>query len=141
MQRWSDSNPTIPIVGQIFDPYVSSTRFETFPTLDSKRFYQFFKDADVIVSHAGMGNIISALELDKPIIVVPRISRLGEHRNDHQVDTAKRFERYSGVFVATDYDEFSRSLASARSFVSSQNLSPSADKVALFQTIHQFLRM
>jgi len=56
--------------------------------------------ARLIVSHAGMGTIISALTLGKPIVVVPRRAHLGEQRNDHQVATVKKFADRPGVFVS-----------------------------------------
>ena len=49
------------------------------------------READLIVAHAGMGTIISALQLKKLIVVFPRRAELGEHRNDHQLATARRF--------------------------------------------------
>jgi UDP-N-acetylglucosamine transferase subunit ALG13 len=61
--------------------------------------------ADVIVAHAGMGTILSALELGKPVIVMPRHAALGEHRNDHQIATADRFGELDGVTVAADAEE------------------------------------
>lgn len=61
--------------------------------------------ADVIVGHAGMGTIITALRHGKPIVVLPRRSDLGEHRNDHQLATAARFEERGAVTYARDEGE------------------------------------
>ena len=36
----------------------------------------------MIVAHAGMGTIISAMQHQKPIIIFPRIAALGEHRTN-----------------------------------------------------------
>ncbi|TMO75857.1 glucuronosyltransferase [Pseudoalteromonas sp. S3785] len=47
---------------------------------------------DIVIAHAGMGTIIQCLELNKKLIVVPRLAKFGEHRNDHQLDTISRFE-------------------------------------------------
>jgi UDP-N-acetylglucosamine transferase subunit ALG13 len=58
--------------------------------------------ADAIVAHAGMGTIISALEFGKPLLVMPRLASLGEHRNDHQLATAERFGAEGRVRVAAD---------------------------------------
>ncbi|RKY22064.1 MAG: glucuronosyltransferase [Planctomycetota bacterium] len=69
------------------------------------KFRQLFQDADAIVAHAGTGTILTALELGKPILVMPRRGDLQETRNDHQVATAKRFEEQGRVAVA--YDEHS----------------------------------
>lgn len=57
------------------------------------------QEADLIVAHAGMGTIISALQMKKPIVVFPRRAELGEHRNDHQLATAKRFGERGLVWV------------------------------------------
>jgi UDP-N-acetylglucosamine transferase subunit ALG13 len=58
--------------------------------------------ASAIIAHAGMGTIISALELGKPIVVMPRLAALGEQRNDHQVATARQFLRMGRIAVAFD---------------------------------------
>jgi len=61
--------------------------------------------ADAIVAHAGMGTILGALELGRPLLVLPRLAVLGEHRNDHQVATARRFGELGRVTVAADERE------------------------------------
>ncbi|MGF1753162.1 hypothetical protein L4C33_06135 [Vibrio makurazakiensis] len=63
---------------------------------------EMFKASSVIISHAGMGSIINCLRLKKPIIIFPRLSKFGEHRNDHQMDTLKSFSNVAGVYVAQD---------------------------------------
>lgn len=50
------------------------------------------REASIIVAHAGMGSILTALEYSKPIVIVPRRADLHEHRNDHQMATARKFE-------------------------------------------------
>lgn len=61
--------------------------------------------ADFIIAHAGMGSIISALRYSKPIVIMPRRASLGEHRNDHQLATAARFEKRPGIYLAHDASE------------------------------------
>ena len=61
--------------------------------------------ADAIVAHAGMGTILTALELGTPIVVMPRRAALGEHRNDHQLATARRFAEQGSIAVAFDEAE------------------------------------
>lgn len=58
------------------------------------------KSASVIIAHAGMGTILTAAELAKPILVFPRLASLGEHRNDHQTATADRMEQAMNLPVA-----------------------------------------
>jgi UDP-N-acetylglucosamine transferase subunit ALG13 len=64
-----------------------------------------FRAASVIISHAGIGTVLSAQKHRKPLIVVPRLARFGEHRNDHQIATARQLQGKRGVYVANDIDE------------------------------------
>ncbi len=73
--------------------------------LDPPEFRKHFQSAGVIVAHAGMGSIITALELGKPILVMPRRGDLLETRNDHQVATARQFRNLGYVTVALDEEE------------------------------------
>ena len=77
--------------------------------------------ADAIVAHAGIGTILTALEIGRPLLVMPRRAALGEHRNDHQLTTARRFAELGKVKVAFDevelrlrLDELDRVPAQAR---------------------------
>ncbi len=78
-------------------------RFSNF--LEPTEFTKFFKTASVIISHAGMGTILSALHHGKPILVMPKRASLGEHRSEHQVATAKRMQELGNVNVAFDESE------------------------------------
>lgn len=71
-------------------------------TLDPVAFRAGVESADVVVAHAGIGAILSALEAQTPIIIVPRRADLAEHRNDHQLATARSFLDTPGVSVAHD---------------------------------------
>lgn len=62
----------------------------------------FFREADVVVAHAGIGTILTAQKYGKPLIVMPRRAGLGEHRNDHQLATVKGLEGRRGIYVAQD---------------------------------------
>jgi UDP-N-acetylglucosamine transferase subunit ALG13 len=73
--------------------------------LSAQEFGHHFNNAQMIISHAGMGTIISALVKKKPIIVMPRQFAFNEHRNNHQVGTAKQMDADGYVYVAYDSDE------------------------------------
>jgi len=69
------------------------------------------EQATVVIAHAGMGSIITALEMGKPIIVMPRRSELNEHRNNHQISTAQKFLEQGTIHVAMDENELKQKLA------------------------------
>ena len=63
-------------------------------------FNNYISKAELIVSHAGMGTIISTLVKEKPIIVMPRLKKYGEVTTDHQLATVRHFEKQKFVYVA-----------------------------------------
>ncbi|MEY9753243.1 glycosyltransferase [Bradyrhizobium yuanmingense] len=78
--------------------------------IDPSRFKSCVEAASVVIAHAGMGSIITALELGKRIIVMPRRASLGEHRNDHQIATAKQFAAQGRIEVAFEERELTDKL-------------------------------
>ena len=79
--------------------------FEAVASLEPREYDRRFSEADLIVSHAGMGSIITALVKRKPIVIMPRRGHLNETRNDHQFDTVQRFRSRPGVLAAQDEAE------------------------------------
>jgi len=81
--------------------------------LEMDKFRAKVGEASLVIGHAGIGTIITALEAETPIIIVPRRARYGEHGDDHQVDTAKRFEREGLVAVARDEEDLRSTIQTA----------------------------
>jgi UDP-N-acetylglucosamine transferase subunit ALG13 len=73
--------------------------------LDPVEFKKRLVASRVVVGHAGMGTILSALQHSKPILVMPRRGSLGETRNDHQMATARQLQEMGRVNVAYDEDD------------------------------------
>ncbi len=57
-------------------------------------------EASGIVAHAGIGTVLTALDLQKPLLVLPRMCARGETRNDHQLATARYFQEQGWVLAA-----------------------------------------
>jgi UDP-N-acetylglucosamine transferase subunit ALG13 len=84
------------------------------------------READAIVAHAGMGTILGALQIGKPLLVMPRHAARGEHRNDHQIATAQRFAQLGQVVVASDEDELAAKLDELDALAARECISPYA---------------
>ena len=97
------------------------TRFLT-PVEFSER----FAAARVIVSHAGMGTILTALHHGKPILVMPKKASLGEHRNEHQLATARHMMSLGYVSVAFDETELREKLDGLDELLSTKTIPPVA---------------
>ena len=70
--------------------------------LEPAEFQQKIREASVIISHAGMGTILTALSAQRPILVMPRLHALFEIRNEHQLATVRRLQETGAVAVALD---------------------------------------
>jgi UDP-N-acetylglucosamine transferase subunit ALG13 len=67
--------------------------------------------ADVVVSHAGVGSVHTAIRFGHKPIVFARRVRLGEHVNDHQVELLEAFAERALVLPASDDVSLSHHLA------------------------------
>ncbi len=79
-------------------------RLDCRPSLAPAEFDALFAAARLVVAHAGVGTLLSARRHGKPLVVLPRRHALGEHRNDHQLATARQVAALPGVTVAWDTD-------------------------------------
>jgi UDP-N-acetylglucosamine transferase subunit ALG13 len=79
--------------------------------LDPREFRNRLEACDAVVAHAGMGTIISGVELGKRVIVMPRRAALGEHRNEHQLATVARLAHLQGLEIVHDTDALAEALA------------------------------
>ncbi|MCX2477740.1 glycosyltransferase [Pedobacter sp. MC2016-15] len=90
---------------QAFTAQYQATHIDVVNFMTPLEFEENMKNASLIISHAGMGTIISALVNMKPIIVMPRMMKYKEHRNEHQFATAKKLDALQYVDVAYDENE------------------------------------
>jgi UDP-N-acetylglucosamine transferase subunit ALG13 len=103
IDRLAPTLATDRVVAQICHSQYKARYVECHDFLPPSQFDALFMEAELVVAHAGMGTILSALAKDKPLLIMPRLARFGEHRNDHQLATARAFEKLRYVHVA--YDE------------------------------------
>ncbi len=99
---WAGKNPDADIFAQIGDSTLKPANLEFTRFIEPDEFKLRVKNCSVLVAHAGMGSIITALQYGKPILVMPRLAARKETRNDHQVATAKQFSSQKGIEVAVD---------------------------------------
>ena len=90
------------VVAQSCGGEYTPVHFRTVGFIAPAEFERLMQRSDLVVAHAGIGTILSAIERRKPLVVVPRLASLGEHRNDHQQATADYMARQVGLSVATD---------------------------------------
>lgn len=138
IDKWAKKHTEHTIFAQISNAQYEPKFFEFTDFIAPDLFDLRFNEADLIISHAGMGTIISALAGGKPIIVMPRLAANLEHRNDHQVDTAKSFEELGFVKAVYNDQEMHEALNSAQNLKVAKKIGPNAS-LELIKTIQNFI--
>ena len=110
----SDINDEI-IVQNGFTEY-ESNKLKLFKYLDKDDFDNYLKKADLIICHAGVGTIVNCLKNDKKVLAVPRLSKYGEHQNDHQLQIANAYFQKGYILVMNDNVDFDEKIAELRKF-------------------------
>ncbi len=64
------------------------------------------EQADVVVGHGGPGTIMDARSAGRRPVVVPRLARLGEVVDDHQVTFSRRLAESDKIVLAEDSETF-----------------------------------
>ena len=105
VDAWAGAHGEAGAFAQIGSSAYKPAHMEWAPYLPVEMFRRKLEAASLVVSHAGVGNLLLALQAQKPIVMMPRRLQLNETRNDHQLATAKWLRQMTGVTVVDDTDE------------------------------------
>ena len=97
------------------------TKFETdkmkIIDLMSKEQLEKFQDkADLIITHGGVGSIISSIEKGKKVIAVPRMHEYGEHVNNHQKEIVKDFNDKGYIIGIEKVEDLKQAIIKSKDF-------------------------
>ena len=84
--------------------------------MDSSKYVENISNCSVLITHAGVGTIVTALKLGKPVIVVPRLAKFNEHVDDHQMQIAKAFSDKGCVLSCENVDELAEYIEKAKTY-------------------------
>lgn len=80
-----------------------SKKMKIFDFISYDEMEKYIDKCDLVITHAGTGSIVMPLKKDKKVIACARLSKFGEHVDDHQVELVDVF--YSeGYILKVDED-------------------------------------
>jgi UDP-N-acetylglucosamine transferase subunit ALG13 len=82
--------------------------------LNRDEFQENMKNADLVISHGGTGAIVTALKNDKRVVAVARLSKYGEHVDDHQIDIVTQFSSLKYIVGIWETEDLKASIVQAR---------------------------
>lgn len=106
------------------------------PYLDFGQVVERIENADVVISHAGVGSIMCAVRAGHVPIVFPRLKRYRETVDDHQAELAEALQDRGNVIVAWTLDGLIKGVAS----VPPRTATPSFSSEGLARAVHAAIR-
>ena len=94
-----------------------SSKMNVVDYVDMTTFEQWMKDCRLLITHGGVGTIMSALRNKKPVIACARLAKYGEHHNDHQCEIIETFYEKGYLIPLRDGQSLKEVLSAAENFV------------------------
>lgn len=105
--------------------------------LDRKAFSEYEATADIVITHGGTGAIIGAVKKGKKVIAVPRLTKYGEHVDNHQLQLIVQFKNQNLICGLDDCTELESGLEYVKEH---QFASYKSNTHAIISSIENFIR-
>ena len=106
-----------------------SDKMKIFSLTSKENLENLIKQADLIITHAGVGSIEMALEQNKKIIAVPRLKKFGEHVNDHQKDIERKLDEKGCLIGIDDVSKLGIALKKVKKFIPKKYEKSNSDEI------------
>lgn len=104
--------------------------------LDREEFVAMEAEAELVITHGGTGAIVGAVKQGKKVIAVPRLSKYGEHVDDHQLQLIAEFQEQNLICGLQECAELGEMIR----FVKKHQFCPyHSDTQTIVDSIDQFL--
>ena len=87
-----------------------------FDLIPQEELEKYQEQADLIITHGGVGSIVSSIKKGKKVIAVPRLHRYHEHVNDHQKQIVESFDKKGYIIGIQRIDELRKAIIRAQEF-------------------------
>lgn len=88
------------VIAQVGYGEYKPKHFSAVDMMPPDEFERTLSEARIVVSHAGIGTLLTGLKYEKPLVVMARRADFNEHRNNHQLATVAEISQIEGVYVA-----------------------------------------
>ena len=93
-----------------------SKNMEIFDLIPTEELDKLVEECDLLITHGGVGSILSGIKNNKPIIAAARLKKYKEHTNDHQKQIIKEFESRGYILELRDFNKLDKMLERAKTF-------------------------
>lgn len=104
------------VIVQAGSTQYESKDMEIFSLIPMEELSSLIKEADLIITHGGVGSIMEGVKNNKLVIAVPRLKKYKEHVNDHQLQIVKEFSNLGYLLALTNLTKFDKALNDIKTF-------------------------
>jgi len=94
----------------------NSDKMKIYDYMTKEEFDKYIEEADIIITHAGVGTIVEGLKKNKKVIAAARKEQFGEHVNDHQEQILENFSENKYILKLVNFDELDKVIKEADEF-------------------------
>lgn len=98
-------------------------------------FDELIEKCDILITHGGVGSIITGLKKNKKVIAVARLKKYKEHTNDHQLQIIDNFTKAGYILNLDDFDSISDAINEAKKFTPNKYVSNKDNFVKTIESI------
>lgn len=77
---------------------------------------KYQEDADLIITHGGVGSIVSSIEKGKKVIAIPRLHEYQEHVNDHQIEIVEKYSSENLIIGCKQVSDLENAIKKVKKF-------------------------
>ena len=101
----------------------SSKNMEILEYVPFDKFGEYIDKSDVIITHGGVGSILSSVKKGKKVVAVARFAKYGEHTNDHQIQVIEKMSKQGYIIDGNNLDNIGQAVEQARNLVVKEYIS------------------
>ncbi len=94
-------------------------------------FDKYIKECDLLITHGGVGSIITGLKNKKKVIAAARLAKYKEHTNDHQLQIIDNLSREGYILALNDFDKLAEVIEESKNFTPKQYKSNTSNMIKL----------
>ena len=94
-----------------------SKHMKIFDLISTKKLEELQDKANIIITHGGVGSIVSSIKKGKKVIAIPRLHKYGEHVNDHQKEIVNMFGEKKYIIACNEVSDLENALKKIETFL------------------------
>ena len=117
-----------------------SNNMEIFDMVSQEELDKLLDEADLVITHGGVGSIMGAIRKGKKVIGVPRLKKYGEHVNDHQLEILDTFKKQGLIVGINSVEELEQALKDVENFKLTQTDDEDKPVNKIVQLVDKFIQ-